>query len=273
MASTKDILIRSGSGAVFVALLVGATLLSKLAIGALFAVAAFIGIQEVLALINRNDSACDRGATMFSSAVLFTGFAAALAASNNSFVLPAVALAVMLPFIHQLLACKQPNFSKALVSSAVPMYVGLPLILLVLAANLTPYYQPYILLGILLLTWTYDTFAYLVGSWIGKTRLLERVSPKKSFEGLAGGAIFAFFGAWIYAQFNNDLSFYHWLVLAGIVVVFGTLGDLTESVLKRNYEAKDSGSLMPGHGGILDRFDALLFIGPAAYTYLLFVLN
>lgn len=269
----KDIVIRASSGAVFVALLIGSTLLSKLAIGAVIAVAAFVGIQEVLAMVNSKEKNCSRLSTITSAALLFTGFALSISANDSRFLIPALALAILFPFIHQVIYADKPSFLNAVISAGIPLYVGFPLILLVESANFGDYFQPYLLLGIFLLTWSYDTFAYLVGSKIGKTKLLERVSPKKSLEGLAGGAIAAMTTAWIYAQFNNDISFYHWLTLSLIVVVFGTLGDLTESVLKRNFSVKDSGSVMPGHGGILDRFDALLFIGPAAYAYLLFAVN
>lgn len=269
----KDILIRSASGAVFIALLVGSTLLSNLAIGGVLAVAAFIGIQEVLNMVEGSQLKCSRSATMASAALLFCGFAISLTANDSRYLLPALAVAFILPFILDLILNEKPNFIGSIISAAIPLYVGLPLILLVQAANFGDYFQPYILLGIFVLTWSYDTFAYLTGRFLGRNKLLERVSPKKTLEGVAGGAIMAMTTAWVYAQFNDDLSFYHWLVLSLIAVVFGTLGDLTESVLKRNFSTKDSGNIMPGHGGMLDRFDALLFIGPAAYTYLLFVLN
>lgn len=269
----KDILIRSASGAVFIALLVGSTLISNLAIGGVLAVAAFIGIQEVLNMVNGGSLQCSRSATMTSAALLFCGFAISLTANDSRYILPALSMAFIAPFILELIQSEKPNFIASMVSAAIPLYVGLPLILLVEAANMDDYFQPYILLGIFVLMWSYDTFAYLSGRWLGRNKLLERVSPKKTLEGVAGGAIMAMTTAWVYSQFNDDLSFYHWLVLSLIVVVFGTLGDLTESVLKRNFSTKDSGNIMPGHGGILDRFDALLFVGPAAYTYLLFVVN
>lgn len=271
MATMKNILIRSSSGAVFVGLIIASILISELAIGAILAVFGFIGIQELIQLLEKGAHPFSRKATMVSAVLLFSGFAWSLAASSSIYLLPFVALAVMVPFIHQVVGVQAPSFMAGLIAAGIPVFVGLPLILLLHSAYLTGYFQPYLLLGIFLLTWTYDTFAFLVGSWLGKTKLLERVSPKKSLEGLAGGAIFAIFGAWVYAQFNNDLSFYHWLIIAGIVVVFGTLGDLCESVIKRNYGVKDSGNIMPGHGGVLDRFDALLFTGPAVYCYLMFV--
>lgn len=269
----KDILIRSASGAIFILLLVGSTLLSSLAIGAVLAVAAFIGILEAHKLMDGGKWAHSRTASLVSATILFSGFAYSLAANDPRHLLPAVALALIAPFIGEVVNAESPNFMGATVSAGVTLYVGLPMILLVESANADAYFQPYILLGIFLLTWTYDTFAYLTGRFFGRNKLLERVSPKKTIEGLVGGAIMAMFAAWLYAQFTDDLSFYHWLAISVLVVVFGTLGDLSESVLKRNFAVKDSGNIMPGHGGILDRFDALLFISPAVYAYLSFVVR
>lgn len=267
----KTIAIRAASGAIFVALLLGSTLVSELAIAGVLAVAAFMGIQEVIAILNKDTKHCDPLSTMASTATLFTGFAMALTANNFKYFFPFLALSLIVPFVVQLAFRKDPNFLQALISAALPLYVGLPLILLIETASLGDYFQPYILIGIFILIWTYDTFAFLIGSWLGRTKLLPHVSPKKSIEGLIGGALFAMGAAWLYAQYNQDLSLGRWIGIAIISVIFGTLGDLSESVLKRNFSVKDSGNIMPGHGGILDRFDALLFIGPAVYTFLVFV--
>ena len=122
--------------------------------------------------------------------------------------------------------------------------------------------------GILFLTWANDSFAYLVGSKIGKTPFFPRVSPKKTWEGTIGGGIFCMITAGIIAQFFTQLDTLDWLIIGGIIAVFGTLGDLVESLLKRSVGVKDSGSFMPGHGGFLDRFDAFIFCIPFVYFYL-----
>jgi phosphatidate cytidylyltransferase len=129
-------------------------------------------------------------------------------------------------------------------------------------------YNPHYILGPLLLIWANDTFAYLVGSLIGKHKLYERISPGKTWEGSIGGAILTMASVYLIAQWYPELSYANWLVIAAIMIVFGTLGDLIESMLKRQAEIKDSGSIMPGHGGILDRFDSLLFASPFVYFYL-----
>lgn len=124
-------------------------------------------------------------------------------------------------------------------------------------------------LGFFILQWSSDTFAYLVGVKFGKNRLFERISPKKSWEGGIGSLFLTMGMGYVLSLFWNDLSSVEWMVIGGIVVVFGTLGDLTESLLKRNLGIKDSGSILPGHGGVLDRFDGVFISAPAVYFYLL----
>jgi phosphatidate cytidylyltransferase len=130
------------------------------------------------------------------------------------------------------------------------------------------YFTPYVVAGVLFLTWTNDTFAYLIGSKIGKTPLFPRISPKKTWEGTMGGAIVCLIVAGILGQFFKALPLMDWLVVGGLVGVFGTIGDLFESLLKRSVGVKDSGTIMPGHGGFLDRFDAFIFAIPFVYVYL-----
>jgi phosphatidate cytidylyltransferase len=132
-------------------------------------------------------------------------------------------------------------------------------------------FTPNIVAGMLFLTWANDSLAYIIGSRIGKTPLFSRISPKKTWEGTIGGGLMCMVTAGIIGLFFKELSTLNWVVVGGIVAVFGTLGDLVESMLKRSVGVKDSGSIMPGHGGFLDRFDAFMFCIPFVYAYLLFV--
>ena len=122
--------------------------------------------------------------------------------------------------------------------------------------------------GIFVLIWINDITAYLVGITIGRHRLFERISPKKSWEGTLGGTLFTLTAAVWMDNLTHALSQRHWLVLAVIVSVFGVLGDLFESMFKRKADLKDSGKIIPGHGGILDRLDSMLFVAPVAFAYL-----
>lgn len=133
-------------------------------------------------------------------------------------------------------------------------------------------YNSHLLLGFLFLMWSYDTLAYVFGVSFGKHRLFERISPKKSWEGFIGGTISSIGMAYLISLLFLELSFIHWAIMSVMISVFGTYGDLVESSFKRNIEEKDSGSILPGHGGILDRFDAVLFTLPIFYVYLQFIL-
>ncbi|MGA1543740.1 MAG: phosphatidate cytidylyltransferase [Saprospiraceae bacterium] len=125
-------------------------------------------------------------------------------------------------------------------------------------------YQPQILLGILLLTWSNDSLAYFIGSAIGKNPLFKAVSPNKTLEGSFGGIIGTFIIIWIIGLWIPKYFTPFWWGMALICAVFGTLGDLVESMFKRHYQVKDTGNIMPGHGGLLDRFDAMILILPFA---------
>lgn len=129
-------------------------------------------------------------------------------------------------------------------------------------------YNPHILLGMIYMIWINDTGAYLVGSKFGKTKLFERISPKKSWEGSIGGAAFALIGAYIISIYYTDIEMIDWFIISGIVIVFGTLGDLVKSLLKRSIGVKDSGTILPGHGGILDRFDSIILSSPFVLIYI-----
>ncbi|SMC74392.1 phosphatidate cytidylyltransferase [Pedobacter nyackensis] len=137
----------------------------------------------------------------------------------------------------------------------------------------TAEYNFHLPLTFLLLLWASDTGAYLFGTKFGKTRLFERHSPKKSWEGFFGGMLISVLASYAISLCFTELNP---LVLGGmsvLIVCFGTLGDLVESMLKRSLNVKDSGNILPGHGGILDRFDGLLIAAPIVYTYLYLILN
>jgi phosphatidate cytidylyltransferase len=136
--------------------------------------------------------------------------------------------------------------------------------------NLAPY-NPHYVLGILLLIWASDVCAYLVGSLIGKNKLYERISPGKTWEGSIGATILTIGCSFLISKWYPELALKHWIIISIIVSVFGTIGDLVESMFKRQAGVKDSGKIMPGHGGILDRFDSLLFVSPFVYAYLILI--
>jgi len=131
-------------------------------------------------------------------------------------------------------------------------------------------YEPFLVFGLFLLIWSNDTFAYLVGSFVGKNKMFERISPGKTWEGTIGGAVLTIVFASFFNNWFGSFSFYQWMVIGGIVAIMGTIGDLIESMLKRSVGVKDSGNVMPGHGGILDRFDSLIYVLPFVFLFILF---
>lgn len=147
-------------------------------------------------------------------------------------------------------------------------YIAMPLSLLNIAAHDDGKYNFEIILGSLLILWASDTGAYFAGTRFGRRKLFERISPKKSWEGFFGGAALAFVITFIFTQYFHSLDNYQWYIIAVLIIVGGTFGDLVESLLKRSIEIKDSGDVLPGHGGFLDRFDGLLISAPFIVAYL-----
>ncbi|NQW26659.1 MAG: phosphatidate cytidylyltransferase [Flammeovirgaceae bacterium] len=147
-------------------------------------------------------------------------------------------------------------------------YVALPFALINIIVFADGDYTYQILLGLMLIIWSSDTGAYFAGTAFGKTKLFERISPKKSWEGSLGGALVATGLAYIAATYFDRLNLWEWLIIAAIVVVAGTYGDLVESHFKRSMSIKDSGNSIPGHGGFLDRFDSLILAVPFIVVFL-----
>jgi len=153
-------------------------------------------------------------------------------------------------------------------------YIMLPFLFIVKISFGIKDYNPKIIIGLFILIWTNDTFAYLVGKSIGKHKLFERISPKKTIEGFLGGVVFAALAGFLISKFYirpnpefSGKSILIWMIIALIVSVFGTIGDLIESKFKRIAGVKDSGSIMPGHGGVLDRLDSVIFVAPVIYLF------
>jgi phosphatidate cytidylyltransferase len=135
-------------------------------------------------------------------------------------------------------------------------------------------YNPKIIIGLFILIWTNDTFAYIVGKSIGRTKLFEKISPKKTIEGFLGGIVFAVLAGYLISKYYiranpefSNRSILIWTTIAVIVGIVGTIGDLIESKFKRIAGVKDSGSIMPGHGGILDRLDSVIFVAPIIFLF------
>jgi phosphatidate cytidylyltransferase len=166
----------------------------------------------------------------------------------------------------------QPMANLAVTVTGI-LYCFVPFILLGAIAHTGGEFEWMIVLGMFVLIWIFDSFAYLTGIWLGRNRLFERISPKKSWEGFIGGAVITLLATWLLSPFMPVLDQIIWMGIAVITIIAGTYGDLVESMFKRSAGIKDSGNIMPGHGGVLDRFDAMLFISPIVWIYLHLILR
>ncbi len=147
-------------------------------------------------------------------------------------------------------------------------YIGGGCIFLTMIPYTNDDFVKFLIIGIFILIWVSDSFAYITGSLFGRHKLFARVSPKKTVEGALGGLIFALVTAYLLAKYEPIVTPTHWVLLAAIIVVAGSMGDLVESKMKRAAGVKDSGAILPGHGGMLDRLDSLVFAAPFAYLTL-----
>ncbi len=147
-------------------------------------------------------------------------------------------------------------------------YIGGGCIFLTMIPYKDDAFAKLLIMGIFILIWVNDSFAYLVGKSIGRNKLFPSVSPKKTIEGTIGGFVFTLIAAYVLAQYEPIIKLHEWMILASVIVITGSLGDLVESKLKRLAKVKDSGAILPGHGGMLDRLDSLIFAAPFAYLLL-----
>lgn len=274
----SNFLQRAITGVIFVAVLVGCILGGPISFTILFALISALTINEFGNIVNRMEhTRMNKPISILAGLFLFLcfGYIGVVPGANEIFI-PYLFLILYL-FISELYK-KQPNplnnWAYAMMSQ---IYIALSFALLNVlayhssATESVSQYNPIQPLSIFIFNWVNDTGAYCTGMLFGKHRLFERISPKKSWEGSIGGAVFSIIAAIVLAHFFTFLSTGVWIGLGLTVVVFGTWGDLTESLMKRTLGIKDSGNILPGHGGMLDRFDSTLMAVPAAVVYLYLV--
>lgn len=274
----SNFLQRAITGVIFVAVLVGCILGGPISFTILFALISALTINEFGNIVNRMEhTRMNKPISILAGLFLFLcfGYIGVVPGANEIFI-PYLFLILYL-FISELYK-KQPNplnnWAYAMMSQ---IYIALSFALLNVlayhssATESVSQYNPILPLSIFIFNWVNDTGAYCTGMLLGKHRLFERISPKKSWEGSIGGAVFSIIAAIVLAHFFTFLSTGVWIGLGLTVVVFGTWGDLTESLMKRTLGIKDSGNILPGHGGMLDRFDSTLMAVPAAVVYLYLV--
>lgn len=275
----KNFIKRTLTGILFVAVLVGCILYTPTTFGLLFALITGLAVWEFGTLINQSGQAViNRPICGLAGVYLFL---AVMGFSENLFggevFVPYLIMLIYLLVAELYLRRPNPmnNWAYTMMSQ---LYVALPFALLSVlyfypvqmmqGEALTMAVTPMLPLSVFIFLWASDSGAYLVGSLIGKHRLFERISPKKSWEGSIGGGVLALVAAWALWYFFPIMPLWQWIGMGLVVVVFGTWGDLVESLLKRQLGIKDSGHILPGHGGILDRFDSSMLAVPAVVIYL-----
>lgn len=269
----KNFIQRAITGIIFVAVLIGCIIGSPFSFGILFAIISGMATYEFCNLVNKqedvdiNRNICTLGSVF----LFFCFFYYGINPTDTGIFIPYLILLVYLMISELYLKKSNPihNWAYSMLSQ---VYVGLPFALLNVLAfqsiEATSYYQFILPLSIFIFIWINDTGAYCTGMLFGKHRLFERISPKKSWEGSIGGAIFCIAAAFALAHWVPVMNTMEWIGMALTVVIFGTWGDLTESLMKRHLGIKDSGNILPGHGGMLDRFDSAIMAIPATVVYL-----
>jgi phosphatidate cytidylyltransferase len=276
----KDISIRAGAGVIYILVVLLGLLGGRFLFLAVFGAILGSGLFEFYRIVEK-DTAHDiskifnilLGIIIFISVFLYME-------GVYAYLLPVSILAYLLILIASAIFLRREDILHGIIYSVFGhIYITMPLSLLMfISYSLQPDiagngYDLVPLLALFVFLWVNDTAAYFIGSLIGKRKLIERISPKKSVEGFIAGILFTVLGALIFARLYPGFSVAFWIGFAVVTSLSGALGDLFESLIKRTYNVKDAGHLIPGHGGILDRIDSLLMAVPAVFLYLILFLS
>ena len=186
---------------------------------------------------------------------------------NPKIILGIIPLIIMLPIL-EIVIRKNHSIENIAHTFLGIIYIAVPFSLLNLIVSPSHNYNSGMLLFLFIVLWANDSGAYITGSLLGKHKLIEQISPNKTWEGAIGGAILAILAGLISSYYFELFSYTHAIILSALITIAGIFGDLTESLIKRTYHIKDSGKFLPGHGGLLDRFDSMLFAAPIFYFYI-----
>lgn len=275
----KNLLTRAGAGIIYILVILLGILGGRYSFLVVFGIILALGLFEFYRMVEKDTSHAiskifniTHGLLLFVSVYLFMEGLSYIA------LLVIILVYLLILFASAILIRRQDILHGIIYSVFGQMYITMPLSLLMVLSysyqhNLaTGGYDWVPLLGLFVFIWVNDTAAYFIGSLIGKHKLISHISPKKSVEGFIAGIFFTLLTSLIFSHSFPEFSHLFWMGFALVVALFGTVGDLFESLIKRTYSVKDAGTLIPGHGGILDRIDSLLVAVPAAYLYLIIFL-
>lgn len=268
-------LTRALTGAVFVAVLISCSVLSPFSLFGLYLLFVIVGSWEYLNILDKNSKISPNIALgVFNASIAFLALTSEYILNVSMFPLIGVLLlGIFGTPLLELYSKKEEPFSNIAHTFLPIIYIALPFGLLIMANHIFPnYHESFgyeLILGFYYALWSNDTGAYLSGKAFGKHKLFERISPNKTWEGSIGGALLAIIVSIITGLYFNSLPIWQWAGIGLIISIFGSMGDLAESLFKRSMGVKDSGKIMPGHGGILDRFDGLLIASPFVFAFLI----
>ena len=273
---TKNLFVRTLTCIAFIATIPGCILWNSATFNILFAIITALSVWEFCQIVNRredvqvNSIICTVAGVYFFVAV--AGFCSNI--TPSSIFIPYL-LSIIYLFVSELYLKSEHALNNWAFTMMSQMYVAVPFATLNVLAyqpeaaySLGIIYNSVLPLSIFVFLWANDSGAYCFGSLLGRHKLFPRISPNKSWEGSIGGGIIAMCASQIFACYDSSFNRWEWLGLSLVVVIFGTWGDLVESLIKRQLNLKDSGNILPGHGGMLDRFDSSLLAIPASVIYI-----
>ncbi|MCF8359282.1 MAG: phosphatidate cytidylyltransferase [Prolixibacteraceae bacterium] len=266
----KELAIRTAAGALYVILMLGSILLGKVTFVAFFSLVVILIMYEFFRMVNKGGYNTLMLPGILVALYLFISFFMYhFTGVGASIFWGLIPLFLFIP-MAELFRKGEKNIMNSALTVLGVVFFALPLALLngVFCYGEPQGSRPGIIIGLFLLLWVFDTGAYLIGSRFGKHKMTSNISPNKTWEGFWGGMILVMAVSVVYFDLIGFSTPLKNIVLAFLMGITGTLGDLTESLLKRNFNQKDSGSLIPGHGGLLDRFDSLFFSAPVFYAYI-----
>lgn len=259
---------RAITGFFFVAVMLASVLMGALAFKIFFLVLSILCVEEFYRLVSTDEVKPQKYLGVALTFSIYVPLCMAFPDGESSqYILLCIPLAILI-IVAELYRNKPRPFHNIAYTLFGVLFAAVPFCFFNRIAFTDGPYSSHYPLGFLILLWASDTGAYLAGTSLGKHKLFERHSPKKTWEGFAGGLLASLLAAGVLSIYFHELPIYHWLVVSVIIVIAGTFGDLAESMLKRSLDTKDSGSLLPGHGGLLDRFDGLLLAAPLVFVYL-----
>lgn len=265
---------RAITGLVFIVVMVGSMLAGNYVFSIFYLLLSMLCLQEFYKLVKHGGVQPNSNTGLVIGGFIFIAFASLGYISNGYLLVALLPVVLISVFVQQLFKTAPAPFTDIAYTFSGLIFAVMPFCFFhALAFVQHGTFNFHFPLAFFIMLWANDTGAYLVGRSLGRTKLFERHSPKKTWEGFFGGVLISALAAFIISRFYPELQWRQWISVAVLIGCFGTLGDLTESMLKRSINIKDSGNILPGHGGLLDRFDGLLLAAPVVFTYLYFIFN